>query len=306
VLFPLRRRRWAATAEQAAVATVLLVVVLACLARTAVVLLRVDAEDPLLIPGGIALPDLGLVLAVALGLVVAAVAVRRARVACLAAVPVLGLAVVVPLGVTQVLVNGEVSYYGLKFATALAIVLPLLLLVPAALLLARRRAVGSAARRGAAAVALVLAATQVFGLAAPDGAEVGLPARAPGAAARAGQLEAQEDPPTTADLARRVERAGLPSRRAFYLDLPTDRRVNPILAAQWYLALTDTWTLEANAMVSRIVLPGGPLGVEFAAAATRRILQADPRAVVVVRPAYERRLVEELDSPRLTPRILAF
>jgi hypothetical protein len=210
----------------------------------------------------------------------------------------------VPLGVTQVLVNGEVSYYGLKFATALAIVLPLLAVVPLALLAGRRRRVGGPVRRGAAAVVLVLAATQVFGLAAPDGREIGLPAQAPGAAARAAQLEEQEDPATTTDLAERVEEAGVPARRAYYLDLPTDGRVNPVLAAQWYLALTDTWTLQANAVVSRIVLPGGPLGVEYAAAATRRILDGDPRAVVLVRPAYERRLVEELDEPRLTPRIL--
>lgn len=306
VLLPLRRRRWAASAEGAAASIVLVVVVVAVLWRTATVVLRVQAVDPLLTPGGIAQPDLGLVLATACGLVVAAVAARGARVACLAAVPVLGVAVAVALGAAQITTNGEVSYYGLKFVTALEIVLPLLLLVPLTRLAARRRAPARPVRRAAAAVALALAATQVFGLAAPDGTDIGLAPRAPGAAARAERETVEEEPPTTADLARRVEAARPPAGRVYYLDLPSDGQTNPILAAQWYLALTGTWTLEANAVVSDITLSRGPLGVEFAAAVTRRILTDDPDAVVAVRPAYLRRLVEELGAPRLTPRIVTF
>ncbi len=318
VLFPLRRRRWAATAEQAAAATVLLLLVAACLARTAVVVLSVQASDPLLIPGGIAPPALGVATVAAAGLVVAAIAVRRVRVACLAAVSVVGVAGAVVLGATQVAVNGEVSYYGLKFATALSVVLPLLLLVPLTLLVGGRRPVERVrrdvpvalflgrARRGAGAVVLVLAATQAFGLAAPDGTDIGLPSQAPGAAARAAREDAQEDPPTTADLARRVEKSPPPEGRSFYLDLPSDGRIDPILAAQWYLALTDTWTLETNLVLTDIALSRGRLGDEFAASTVRRLLTENPDAVVAVRPAYLRRLTEQLDSPSLTRRIVTF
>ena len=50
-----------------------------------------------------------------------------------------------------------------------------------------------------------------------------------------------------ADLASRIAylHALLP---AFWIDFAGDRKVSPILAGQWFLAFTDTWTLDANAM----------------------------------------------------------
>ena len=64
------------------------------------------------------------------------------------------------------------------------------------------------------------------------------------------------DPPSAAELAARV--AGMqwqvPPAGAFYLDIPSDGRVSTVLAAQWFLALTDTWTLDANAVASDTVV----------------------------------------------------
>jgi hypothetical protein len=74
--------------------------------------------------------------------------------------------------------------------------------------------------------------------------------------------------------------------------------VSPILAGQWFLAFTDSWTLDANAMATITALRG-PDEVPLVA---ERILLRRPDAVVVVRRedvAAVRRAV----GPELAPRV---
>ena len=66
---------------------------------------------------------------------------------------------------------------------------------------------------------------------------------------------------------------------AFWIDFAGDRKVSPILSGQWFLAFTDTWTLDANAMASITTLRG-PGEVPLVA---ERILLRRPDAVVIVR-----------------------
>ena len=75
-------------------------------------------------------------------------------------------------------------------------------------------------------------------------------------------------------------------------------RVSPILAGQWFLAFTDSWTLEANAMATITTLRGKdevPLVAE-------RILLRRPDAVVVVR-REELAAVRRAVGPELAPGV---
>jgi hypothetical protein len=83
----------------------------------------------------------------------------------------------------------------------------------------------------------------------------------------------------------------VPPAGAFYLDIPSDGRVSTVLAAQWFLALTDTWTLDANAAASDTVVRDPRQTVAVAV----HVLESHPGAVVVVRR-------EELDTVRRAVR----
>lgn len=301
-LLPLRRSRYRMSADAGAIVIVLVVVVAGCLLRTVLVLDRVTA-GALLTPGGAPPPGLGDVVAAVLLVIVACRATRRVRIVALAAVPLVGVAVTVLLALMQIDATGAVSYYSLKFVSSLQIVLPVLLLVPLAHLLRRR--VPRGPRAGVAAAVVALATTQVFGLAIPDGTAIGVPPFASGALARATHLRNLNIMPPMADLARRIDAAELLPPDAVYLDVPGDGRVHPILAAQWYLALTDTWTTAANRLAGGIQLGGGVDGIR---ATAQRILVADPDAVVLVRREYVETLtasLSQLHDPSLAYRVRA-
>lgn len=315
LLVPWRRRRWAATPAQIALSVAVVALVLGSLARTASVIAQVQAESPLTLTGGSVPVDVGLVVAAALGTLGACLLVRnghavggvRRRVSALLWVPLAGAATAVALIVVQLGASGEISYYGFKFLFGTEIVLLVLLMIPVAHLavVRRRPARGPVARIRAAAgsAALAVAATQVFGLTVPDLTEVGLPRGTEGLENLTRQLTDIEDPPSTAYLVDRAIAARQGGPTAYYLDVGSDGRVDPVLAAQWYLALTDTWTLDANAVVSTIRLPDGPLDIVYAAESARRILRADPDGIVVVPAAYVTRLLDQLNDRHLTPRI---
>ena len=94
---------------------------------------------------------------------------------------------------------------------------------------------------------MALALTQVFGLTATGLAPSGSARRRPASRTRCKETQSIAQPPAAADLADRIAHLDAPLP-AFWIDLAGDRRVSPILAGQWFLAFTDTWTLDANAM----------------------------------------------------------
>ncbi len=299
LVLPLRRRRWAASRARVAVSAGLVVAVLAGLAHTAAVLSRVQAPDPLTIDGGRVHVDFGLVAAAALAIVGMGVALarRHPRVAGLLAMPVAAAATAAGLVALQVAVNGEITYYGLKFLLGTEIVLFAVLPVPVVHLLDRARP--RAGLRGALASGIVaLALTQVFGLTVTGLGPIGIAAEAPGITNRVKQEQAIAAPPGAAELAARITRLDAPLP-AFWVDFPGDHRVSPILAGQWFLALTDTWTLEANAVASSTTL-SGPEQVPLVA---ERILLRRPDAVVVVR-GEDVAAVRRDVGPDLAPRIV--
>jgi hypothetical protein len=316
LLLPLRRNRWSASATEAATAIVLVLIVLGCIARTAVVLSRVTAADPLTIDGGRVPVDVGLLVAVSLAIVGCCLALlrggprrgTRARTAVIMGVPVFGAVAAGALIAVQVQANGEVTYYGLKFMLGMEIVLLPLLVVPLVHLvdrypLALRRRRWWRTVSGLAASLLVAAAlTQVFGLTVSDYAGIGLGAEALGVKNSNHQGQVIARPPASADLADLVSGMewSVPPGGAFFVDYPTDGKVSTVLTAQWFLAFTDTWTLDANSVASGTVVKDLPQAAQVA----EHILETHPGAVVVVRRDEVRALRREIGQPDLFLRIV--
>jgi hypothetical protein len=258
----------------------------------------VQAASPLTVDGGRVHVDVGLVVAAALAIVGMGVALarRRPRVAALMAVPVVAAATAAWLIQLQVAANGEITYYGLKFLLGAQVVLFAVVAVPIVHLLERRRPSRARVRGALASGIAALALTQVFGLTA-TGLAPGIAAEAPGVTNAVKEAQSIAQPPAAADLADRMAHLDAPLP-AFWIDFAGDRRVSPILAGQWFLAFTDSWTLEANAMATITTLRGKdevPLVAE-------RILLRRPDAVVVVR-REELAAVRRAVGPELAPQV---
>ncbi len=312
ILLPLRRRRWSASAARAATSIVLVLIVIGCLIRTAIVLSRVQATDPLTIDGGRVPVNLGLMVGVGLAIVGACVLLLRGsarrgiwmRLGVVMGVPAVGAVAAGALIAIQVKANGEVTYYGLKFMLGTEIVLLPLLIVPLLYLLDRyvpraRRATFAGVT---ASLLMALALTQVFGLTVSSYSDIGLGPEALGVTNSAHQMQVIADPPSAAALAERVGRMDtpVPPAGAFFIDFPSDGRVSSILTAQWFLACTDTWTLDANSVAASTVARDLPQ----AAAVAENILYTRPGAVVVVRREELDALERKITQPDLYPRII--
>jgi len=299
LLLPLRRSRWAASRVHLAVSAGIVVAVVLGLVQTAVVLSRVQAASPLTVDGGRVHVDIGLLVAAGLGIVGIGVALARTRprVAGLMAMPLVATATAAWLIQLQVAANGEITYYGLKFLLGAQVVLFAVLAVPVVHLFERRRPLRRARLRGALASGIAaLALTQVFGLTA-TGLAPGIAAEAPGVTNAVKETQSIAQPPAAAELADRIAHLDAPLP-AFWIDLAGDRRVSPILAGQWFLAFTDTWTLEANAMATITTLRAP----DEVPAVAERILLRRPDAVVVVR-REDLAAVRRAVGPELAPRV---
>jgi hypothetical protein len=312
---PFRLRRWRAGPVAAVAAFLMLLAVAACLARTAEVLSRVQAESPLTIDGGVIPLNFGLLVACALGTVGAAVLVRRgsaaagvrSRVAGLGFVPLFGAAAATVLIVVQIQTNDKVSYYGFKFMIGMLIVLLAVLVIPVVHLVPRVRQRGLlvTTRTVAASTLAALALTQVFGFTF-DASDVKLPAGAAGVANMVADAKVIQTPPLAAALPFRLERAarlnpgGIPAH-AYYLDVSPDRRISAILAAQWYLSLSDTWTSQSNYVaVGTSFRDNGPDAVADA----RWVLVTSPDTVVLVPMEYRYTIVKGLNRPEWAKRVI--
>lgn len=155
-----------------------------------------------------------------------------------------GVVVAAAMATLQISDLGELSYYALKLLLAMEL-MSLVLLGLLVILVVDRFVPGMARRRrnskraAVVSVAAVLAATQLFG-STVDFGEYGLDPTAPAALEREEQDEVVEDGPhPAAEALIRVteDRDGQP---AMYLT--TAGRISPVLAQQWYGALTRTYT----------------------------------------------------------------
>jgi hypothetical protein len=111
-----------------------------------------------------------------------------------------------------------------------------------------------------------------------------------------------DSPPTTADLAERVG-GGAPDLPGIvvYLDVTDGYPVDPTMAAQWFFALTDSWTLEGNALAGDVRLRGR--SPEAWAGVAERLLRTRDDVYVAVRPAEAAQLRALLPT-RLGSRVV--
>lgn len=298
-LLPWRGRRWQATRSWRVLAAALVIATAACLVWAAIILAAIPLAA-LAAPGGVSSPALGSALVFAFGAIAGCLSIGQmhagrairpftgpaVRTAWLAIVPILGLLGVATLGGYQLTTVGEVSYYFWKLISALGLVCVVVLAVGVAGLLNRlpQRRLQPAFRTGLATAALGLSLTQVFGYAGPNLPSIDIPANAPGASARDVSEHLILEPPMAATMIDQVDRisAMFPGRPVFYISAPADGRTQGYSMTQWFLGLTDTWSLKAQATVEDAQLIEDT--VQGAVNAAERVLQASPGNVVAVGP----------------------
>lgn len=267
---PLRRTLRRPDVRTVALVALVVLVGVVGLVQTARTLATLDPGAVLVIPGAITTAEPGILVAVVLGALAAALwprGPRPDRAAWSAVVPAVGAAAVAALMLVQLRGDGVLSYYFWKLFTGVALVCTA---VVAARLAEwptgpRPTTVTARLRLGVAVAACAVAVTQVFGF-------TGLGRHVlPVSQAQAPAADALVHAAGTAAL--------LPGRHVSYL---ADDGVHPINAQQWLLALTGRWTVEANDAAGALVgADGTPLAVPDAAELLLRL----PGAVVVVDPA---------------------
>ena len=330
-LFPFRRNRWSASRGRVVASGVLIVLVLIGVGRAALVVSRVPSDNVLLAKGGITPPGFGFTLIAVLACIALCVLVgwrrlavpqRRisgsvARVRALIGLPFVAILSGASLAAFQLRNGSTLTYYFMKYITGVEIICLVIMMIPLAYIIARRTPQRRSSERAnatvqtrpgpaisrmpvpaAASLALALAATQVFGFAAPNLTEISLPPTAPGALNRVSQNILIAHPSTATslvDVAPRLNRE-YSGRSVFYFSFPSDRGVDPLIAAQWYSALTSTWVRSDNTV--SVAIDFRDYTVEAVASSASRILNERPDAYVAV-GAEQVDVIRGLLSPRV-------
>ncbi|MCL3862695.1 hypothetical protein [Actinotalea sp. K2] len=297
VLVPVERTRRATSRTTKVLCGAVVVLTAVGMLQALQILSVLDPGEVLVIPGGILVPDLGRVLALALGAIGACLLVSRyrggPRTAWCALVPAAGLVAAAFLGLFQLYAGGELSYYfwkllvGVELVSAVVLALALATALPA--LPGRAPHGRGRLREGAAVVVLTLAATQVFGFTGTG----------------QGRFRAADTAPTVAQhlIAAVGSTAGVPASRVTYLATPGEGALHPINAQQWFLALSGRWTVEANDDTALLV---GPTGAANEPSGVLGLLLERPGAVVVLDPDQAAVLRAQATSPEITARILSW
>lgn len=312
MLVPLRRRRLLTGRGRMAVSGAIVAGTGAAVAVAVLMVASQPVSAVLVIPGAISEPRLRAVAGpVLLAIATSAALAWRARAArprrpevlrlvALGAVPSVGLAAAVGIAVLQLRAGAGLGYYFWKFALALAVVAVVVAVVGGAWLVPDRRArSGHRGRSLAGSVLACVLASQAFGLAVP----VGPPARwAPGLVGRGELVGAAGSPSPVAPVLWSAAGSGLaPDQRHVLLTVPADVATHPVVAGQWYNAVTGRWTNEANEALKALLVPlETPQDVASVATA---VLEADVDTVVILDPA-RLEVTRSLVGPGLADRVL--
>jgi hypothetical protein len=342
LLLPLRRSRWRARVGAWTVAAAIWVATLYGVLRAAALIARIPSgADMLTYAGGVVIPPLGQVLALAFASTAVCLTARRSRsgrAAGLALAPVGGLITMAMLAYQQLQVGTILQYYFWKYAVAVELVsLVLLTLIGTALLPryggvfrpavpsatvstdpsgrtpARRRGgtpwagsgSGARLRAGAASLIAAIGLTQAFGYSAPGTDAVGV-ARVSLGQARLQQWRqhAQDPMPVAMRLFAALDvQQRHPGSTVVYLELTSRDQVLMANTNQWYQALNRNWTVATNDLDATLSRPLTSL--DQLASAARAVLNRDERTVVVVSPEWQG-LVQKRLSPTLRDRVLSW
>jgi hypothetical protein len=164
-------------------------------------------------------------------------------------VPVLGLILILAFGTYQVLSTGSVTYYSLKLALAVELLLPVVACISLTALADRWLATHLYVHPrglGAISVLTALASTQIFGLTVADPKPLGMEPVAPyqqGMATVATQTSTNATAAKDLLLAAEAHKAG----QGDSIYITNSDKVGPILAATWYMSLTGTYNRHTSA-----------------------------------------------------------
>ena len=263
----------------------------------------VSLATQLAAPGAVTSPPIWMVITIVVGSAgLTLVAVTRARgapkgaaggtalrTAALAPLPIGGAIIAIAIAVLQVRATATISYYFWKFATGLELVC-LVVIAAAVAELVSARPHGSSTRRSRIIAAtssalLVFVASQTFGY-------LGRTFLRSGASQEAAAWRHATGPNPTGErllAALHVQEREM-NRQVFFLAYPEDVRTEPLLAAQWYMALTGTYTDQRAQVVG--TAPKSIRSPQLAAEYATGILREDPTRLIVVGP-------EVLDTVRM-------
>jgi hypothetical protein len=311
LVVPVSRARWVAPGRQRRAGSAIALAVGLSLLVAVWVVSAVPIMTQLTVGGGVTPPSVGLLLVVVLGSValilvvfaraqrdpIKATGITALRTGALALVPIGGTCVAAGIAVLQLRATGGVGYYFWKFAIGLELAC-LVVIVVAAAALVTTRSPGTAPRLqpavvAASSVVLALAASQAFGYVGPPLAGYGVSPEDPITKSRESALEKSVEPNQSGErlLAALHVQESHPNRRVVFLPYPLDARTDPILAGQWYAALTGTYTDQKG----KVILAFKPLrSPRSAGERVTAILREDPNALVAVGPDVFKIVSEEV------------
>lgn len=317
-LVPWRARRWQTTRRAMLLSALVVAATALCVAWAAIILIGIPLAA-LAAPGGVSAPALGLAIFFTFGCLGSCLLIGQSgphlrkglpgpttRTAWLAATPIVGLVGAAALGGYQLATVDEVSYYFWKFIAALGLVCIVVLSIGLAVLVGNRaRHPVRRIRTAIAAGALSVAVTQLFGFAGPNLPSIDIPPNAPGATARDASERLIREPPWTANMIRDVDSLveQFPGQPVFYISAPSDGRTRGYSMTQWFLGLTSTWTLEAQATVEDAQLEDDTFTGALEAA--ERVLRASPDNIVAVGPDIVQDIRQLLDR-ELADRVVSW
>jgi hypothetical protein len=250
--------------------------------------------------GGIPLPNRGtmaLTVGAGVGLAVLALARRLGRSAATSSAVFVGLAVGVAVAALQLVKTKALSYYFWKYAIGLELITTVLAVVALSALLGARagdtagaatppRSLRKRFLAGTADVVgigvLCAAALQLYGFTGPIVGPLGMQPTADGVLQRVDAIVRVHAP--TAEEIQILDATTVvipPGKNPVYVNEPY-AKIHPMNAQQWYMALTAHWTEQAQKRTPLLSQFGtGPVTLD---ATVRRVLDADPLAVVIVAP----------------------
>lgn len=312
-LFPWVRVRWQSGRAVWMVNLAIAVVVLLCLTLVARQISRIGTGDVVTAAGSVQSSTHGveiatLLVAIASSMLLAHGSFRqlltgtgeRHLAARLIVVPLTGLALVVGFGSYQILVSGRVTYYSLKLALAVELLLPVVACITITALVDRWLTTHKYVHpRGLPAISVLtaLAASQVYGLTVPDTTALGTQPLAP---YQHGMSKIAARTTAAAAAAELFRAADAPPARGDSIFITNSDRIDPLLAATWYLALTGTENEQTNKMVGAL----RPLYSGYSGNLVRtaeNILGADPKMSLVM----DRSLRDFLQSGGLSRSMVA-
>jgi hypothetical protein len=208
---------------------------------------------------------------------------KRHASARLILVPAVGLITVITMGAYQIITLGKVTYYTMKLALAVELLLPVVACVTVTALVDRWLTTHQYVHpRGLVSMSVLtaLASTQVFGLTVPDTKPLGMEALAPyqrGMSIIA--FETGRNSPSAHELFLAADSYASDQGDAVFVTSYDE--VDPLLAATWYLSLTGTHKDNTNRILGELrpLYDGYTGNLKLA---VENVLDGDPAVSVVL------------------------